>query len=262
MSMSVPVSPVLMGCALHLWRLRRSRRLQKQEADKCILCPVVSGVCSLCGINALIFQCWDSFACAEAHSRRRRLFYTQVGVVGMAGMGLAFLTPDSDKRKCGKLPLLKPCLWDIGHPSVSHCCLHPLLCLRNMEQCCHGVTGRRRGASVTWPDGWREANCFWRWAISWKTFTNSSSASWTPLMEVRPTRHTELSCQSNNVENQGRNFGCTIWFMCLVRTWNNQGSWDNRPKEPIIGLSSWNNKTIQNIMRKQKEVKKYGKKWK
>lgn len=34
----------------------------------------------------------------------------------MPGIVLAFLTPDSDKRKCRKLPLLKPCLLDIGHP--------------------------------------------------------------------------------------------------------------------------------------------------
>lgn len=36
--------------------------------------------------------------------------------MGMPGILLAFLTPDSDKRKCRKLPLLKPCLLDIGHP--------------------------------------------------------------------------------------------------------------------------------------------------
>lgn len=34
----------------------------------------------------------------------------------MPGIVLAFLTPDSDKRKWRKRPLLKPCLLDIGHP--------------------------------------------------------------------------------------------------------------------------------------------------
>lgn len=35
--------------------------------------------------------------------------------VSMPGIGLAFLTPDSDNRGCRKLLLLKRCVLDIGH---------------------------------------------------------------------------------------------------------------------------------------------------
>lgn len=109
-----PVSPVLTGCVLNCWRLKRSRRPQKQEADICIFGLVCSGVCSWC--IKIILTALISLVSAEAHSGKRWLFYTQVWAIGMPGIVLAFLTPDSDKRTCRKLPLLKPCLWDIGHP--------------------------------------------------------------------------------------------------------------------------------------------------
>lgn len=69
----------------------------------------------------------------------------------MPGMGLAFLTPDSDKRKCGKLPLLKPRLSDVGHPCDAASASIGHFGLRNMEQSCHRVTGRRRATPDTWP---------------------------------------------------------------------------------------------------------------
>lgn len=36
-----PVSPVLMGSVLNCWRLKKSRRPQKEEADECISCLVL-----------------------------------------------------------------------------------------------------------------------------------------------------------------------------------------------------------------------------
>lgn len=78
---------------------------------------LLSGFCSVCLLFAVDhLLLWFLLSVAEAHSRKRWLFYTQVWAVGMPGILLAFLTPDSDKRKCRKLPLLKPCLLDTGHP--------------------------------------------------------------------------------------------------------------------------------------------------
>lgn len=92
------------------WRRAEGRRRRRQtNASLVWFC---SGVCCCCWSPVALI----SFVSAEAHSRKRWLFYTQVWAVGMPGILLAFLTPDSDKRKCRKLPLLKPCLLDIGHP--------------------------------------------------------------------------------------------------------------------------------------------------
>lgn len=98
----------------------------------------------------LFFRCWSS-------QWDPWLFYTQVEHVGMPGIGLAFLTPDSDNRTCGKLLLLKPCLLDIGHPydiaaSISHFVSETRAAPLYMEHCCHRATGSKTlngGARVT-----------------------------------------------------------------------------------------------------------------
>lgn len=43
------------------------------------------------------------------------LLYLSSTHVGMPGIELAFLTPDSDNRSCRKLLLLKHCLLDMGY---------------------------------------------------------------------------------------------------------------------------------------------------
>lgn len=47
------------------------------------------------------------------------LLYLGSTHVGMPGISVAFLTPDSDNRGCRKLLLLKPCLLDMGHATLS-----------------------------------------------------------------------------------------------------------------------------------------------
>lgn len=64
----------------------------------------------------------------------------------MPGIGLAFLTPDSDNRGCRKLLLLKRCVLDIGHSCdiVATICYFVWATISNprcRRHCCHRATG-------------------------------------------------------------------------------------------------------------------------
>lgn len=60
------------------------------------------------------------------------LLYLSLIHIGMLGIVLAFLTPDSDNRSCQNLLLLKLCLSDMGHSYDIAAWFHMQLGFRNI----------------------------------------------------------------------------------------------------------------------------------
>lgn len=224
-----PVSPVLMGCALNLCRLRRSKRLQKKEAVKDIFGPLLSGFFRLYRMIRLFSNALMSFVSCEAHSRKRRLFYTQVWAVAMLGMRLAFLTPGSDKRKCGKLPLLKlPLRY---RPLVWRFTFHRLLCLRNnvvtelQEEdaaCSHVVVWRLAGSKLVLETSYQLEKI--------QELQMDVAVDGLPtIQETHLASHRSLHCS----QKSELTINYTLLLIWLVGTWNR---FRLRPSGPSTGL--------------------------